>query len=148
MCLVVQPFCVPKKGDLVLVRAYTPAGFNRLGGFGTITALDFDNLVADVKPIIGGTRLVMKRIRFQQMVRVDEEPDPLEPEVPEGSASASVAFSAAAAGVPTAGAAGWAARDVGVDAGGGGDAAAGRFAGSLSVDKQISLLKKKRRTRW
>ena len=119
MCLVVQPFCVPKKGDLVLVRAYTPAGFNRLGGFGTITALDFDNLVADVKPIIGGTRLVMKRIPFQQMVRVDEEPDPLEPEIPEGSASASVAFSAAAGGVPTACAAGWAARDVGVDVGDG-----------------------------
>ena len=132
----VQQYCVPQEGDLVLVRADSRPGRNRLGGFGNITSLDLCKLTADVKPIVGGERSLMKRVSFGEMVGVDEVPDPLETSVPAGgTASTSIAFSVAATGFATGG-------DAGVNAGG------GSSAGSLSVDEQISLLKKKKWTRW
>ena len=138
----VQQYCVPREGDLVLVRADSRPGRNRLGGFGNITSLDLCKLTADVKPIVGGERSLMKRVSFGEMVGVDEEPDPLETSVPAGgTASTSIAFSAAAAGFATG-------VDAGVNAGGGNAGGGGSFAGSLSVDEQISLLKKKKWTRW
>ena len=132
----VQQYCVPKEGDLVLVQADSRPGRNRLGGFGNITSLDLCKLIADVKPIVGGERSLMKRVSFGEMVGVDEEPDPLETSVPAGGrASTSIAFSVAATGFATGG-------DAGDNAGG------GSSVGSLSVDEQISLLKKKKWTRW
>ena len=93
----VQTYCLPKKGDMVLVQPDSRPGCNRLGGLGTVINLDYAKMSADMKPIVGDVRSCMKGVPFSEMVRVDMEPP--ETEVPGGAECQSIAFRAEAESV-------------------------------------------------
>ena len=97
----VQTYCLPKKGDMVLVQPDSRPGCNRFGGLGTVIKLDFAEMSADVKSVVGDARSCMKGVPICEIVRVDMEP---EIEFLDGAKCQSIAFKAGAENVFAAGA--------------------------------------------